>query len=249
MFTLNHSRNMPYGAFELKAHYQRNMMIGHLGLLMIVTLALTLPLALDALFGQTMVVLPVGPEEEKVVTIIRLPNPPPLEQPRAPQQPVAPPPQQTITNQIVAVVDSSWNDDQPEEVLPSRNDLSDYNIAGDTGFDGSGIDTTALFGDDYLPDIDSFVVLEVYPQMIHMETPVYPSIARATGTTGRVVIKALLDQEGKVIDARVLVSSGSSILDEAAVRAAYKNVFSPGVQNGIPVKCWVTYKVDFKVDR
>lgn len=84
--------------------------------------------------------------------------------------------------------------------------------------------------------------------MIDYKTPEYPSIARATGTTGRVVVKALIDKDGKVIDARVYVSSGSSILDDAAIRAAYRNVFSPGIQNGTPVRCWVTYTVDFKLD-
>ena len=58
-------------------------------------------------------------------------------------------------------------------------------------------------------------------------------------------MKALVDREGKVRQAMVAKSSGTASLDEAAVQAAYKNRFKPGIQNGRPVAVWVTYKVDF----
>lgn len=248
MFTLINAQRTPYGAYELKASYQRNLLFGQLVLMTLLTLGLTGPSIYRALFGDTMVVIPIDPKPEPIEVKVTLPNPPSVERENTPVQLSAPPPQQTVTNQVVAVADSTWNDTEPEEMLPSRTDLSDYNVAGDTGSVGNGIDTSALLGDDYFPKMDEWVPTEEPPKMIDYKTPEYPSIARATGTTGRVVVKALIDKDGKVIDARVYVSSGSSILDDAAIRAAYRNVFSPGIQNGTPVRCWVTYTVDFKLD-
>jgi len=48
-----------------------------------------------------------------------------------------------------------------------------------------------------------------------------------------------------VLKAQIGKSSGTESLDEAAIEAAYKNKFKPGIQNGRPIKVWVTYKVDF----
>lgn len=107
---------------------------------------------------------------------------------------------------------------------------------------------TDIDNDEYLPDPDEFVAVEVYPEMIYMETPEYPRLAEEAGLEGIVWIKALLDKNGDVRDARVGKSSGTASLDQAAVDAAYKCKFKPGIQNGKPVACWVTYKVEFVLD-
>jgi TonB family protein len=58
----------------------------------------------------------------------------------------------------------------------------------------------------------------------------------------------LVDKDGNVRDALVLKSSGTASLDEAAVEASYDCKFKPGIQNGRPVACWVTYRVEFVLD-
>ena len=83
--------------------------------------------------------------------------------------------------------------------------------------------------------------------MIHQVEPEYPRFARQAGLEGTVHIKALVMPDGSVGDAMVLYSSGVASLDEAALRAAKKNVFKPGVQNGHPVACWVAYQVKFEL--
>lgn len=47
----------------------------------------------------------------------------------------------------------------------------------------------------------------------------YPPPARARGTTGTVVVEFTMDAQGRVLDSSVLTSSGSSLLDRAALRA------------------------------
>ncbi|WP_426150810.1 energy transducer TonB family protein [Pseudomonas sp. DC3000-4b1] len=47
----------------------------------------------------------------------------------------------------------------------------------------------------------------------------YPPQARSRGTEGQVVVAFTLDSQGRVLDASVVSSSGSSLLDRAALRA------------------------------
>ena len=96
---------------------------------------------------------------------------------------------------------------------------------------------------------DTLVPLELPPEMVYKHRPDYPRLAKQAGITGTVRVKALVDEEGKVLKAIVAKSSGTVSLDEAATKAAYKNKFTPGIQKGKPVKAWVTYPVEFALDR
>ena len=59
---------------------------------------------------------------------------------------------------------------------------------------------------------------------------------------------SVMDKDGTVRQAMVGKSSGTQALDEAAVAVAPKNKFKPGIQNGRPVACWATYRVDFNLE-
>jgi TonB family protein len=98
-----------------------------------------------------------------------------------------------------------------------------------------------------LPSETEFIPLEIMPEMIYQEQPVYPEEAEKAKIEGTVYIKALIDSEGKVVEAKVGKSSGHELLDKSAVKAAYECKFKPGVQKDKPVASWVTYKVDFKL--
>ncbi len=99
-----------------------------------------------------------------------------------------------------------------------------------------------------LPQPHEFVPVERYPEMITFVQPEYPRLAMQAGIEGTVWIEALVDSHGNVRDALVAKTSGVPSLDEAARNAAYQNKFKPGILDGRPVACWVTYKVDFKLN-
>ncbi len=99
--------------------------------------------------------------------------------------------------------------------------------------------------DEYLPGPNEFVAVEVLPVMTFRAVPEYPPLAYQAGKAGVVWVQALVDKRGVVRDARVGRSSGTQALDEAAVRSAYLCRYTPAFQNGRPVACWVTYKVQF----
>ena len=75
-----------------------------------------------------------------------------------------------------------------------------------------------------------FWKVEVKPQPIDVPKPAYPELARNAGIEGQVVVKALVDIDGSVIEAEVLKSSGNQSLDAAAVQAAYSAKFTPAKQ-------------------
>ena len=103
-------------------------------------------------------------------------------------------------------------------------------------------------GEESIPSWEIFIPLEKQPEMILGAKPEYPRLARKAGISGVVWVRALINKKGKVRLAEVSKSSGTASLDEAAVRAAYKSLYRPGIQNGRAVMVWVTYKVEFKLD-
>ena len=101
---------------------------------------------------------------------------------------------------------------------------------------------------DIFPKSDEFVAYQEEPVTIHFETPDYPEMAELTGQAGIVWIRALVDKEGRVHDAHVQKPSGANVgFEEAALSAAFKNVYRPAIQNGQPVAVWISYKVEFRL--
>jgi protein TonB len=76
-------------------------------------------------------------------------------------------------------------------------------------------------------------------------SPPYPRKARRLGYEGIVMLKVLIDENGRVDDLTVLQSSGHTILDRAASSAVKKWLFEPGTEGGIKKKMWVKIPVRF----
>jgi protein TonB len=74
---------------------------------------------------------------------------------------------------------------------------------------------------------------------------VYPEIARKAGVEGRVFIKVLIDQQGRVVDTQVVKSLGNNGCDEAAISAIKSVRWKPAKQRDKPVKVWVSIPVVF----
>ncbi|MCK4606623.1 MAG: energy transducer TonB [candidate division Zixibacteria bacterium] len=230
----------PYGAFELKSRYQRNFLLGTGVMLGAVLVILVVAWIISAL-----------PEEEidalagmHVVKTVADLGPPPSIARKPPQLSVSAP--QTAAPKVgipKPVADDEVLDE--DVVLATREELAEI-VAPDISSAADGDEIIIdISDDDYLPAPDEFVPVEIYPEMVYQHKPDYPRLARTAGITGVVWVQALVDKEGNVRRAQVGKSSGTASLDEAAVEAAYKNKFKPGIQNGRPVACWVTYKMDF----
>lgn len=95
------------------------------------------------------------------------------------------------------------------------------------------------------PSPDDIIVVEKEPELVMMQQPVYPEIAREAGLEGTVLVRMLVDTEGAVRDVRVL----QSVLgfEEAAVAAARTAVFRPAMQQDRPVAVWVVMPIEFRL--
>lgn len=68
---------------------------------------------------------------------------------------------------------------------------------------------------------------------IELVPPAYPAIARAARASGQVVVKLLIDKEGKVMAAQMV--DGHPLLRTAAINAAKASRFTPTQLEGKPV--------------
>jgi TonB family protein len=77
--------------------------------------------------------------------------------------------------------------------------------------------------------------------------PVYPEIARRAGVQGKVIVEAIIDQQGDVKNTRVLQGLPLG-LDKAAVEAVKTWKFKPSTLEGKPVKVYYVLTVNFSTE-
>ncbi len=96
-------------------------------------------------------------------------------------------------------------------------------------------------------------VFEIYevseePKLLVNVQPEYPEIARQAGLEGKVIVEAIIDENGNVIDARV-VYSDNEIFNKAALDAMRKMRYKPAKHKGIPVKVKIRQPFVFRLRR
>ncbi|NCD08837.1 MAG: energy transducer TonB [Negativicutes bacterium] len=88
----------------------------------------------------------------------------------------------------------------------------------------------------------------VPPRLIHYSKPPYPSAAREKGIEGTVIVRVLIDLSGNIAGADVYESSGSSLLDEAAIAATNRWEFSAAKNNlGKNMACYIFIPISFNL--
>ncbi|MBW2591131.1 MAG: energy transducer TonB [Deltaproteobacteria bacterium] len=91
-------------------------------------------------------------------------------------------------------------------------------------------------------------ILEARPIYRINPPPSYPNIARKRGYQGNVVLEALIDKKGKVLDLRIFSSSGHRILDKTAIASVKKWLFEPGMRGSDKIEMWVRVPIRFKLN-
>ena len=231
----------PYGAYELKSKYQRNLLFGTLSTLAIVALILLVSWVISAVSEDEIFEAPAV-----VIKTIADLGPPPSVTKKPPQVQVSQP---NVAMPKVGIPKPVADDEVLDDdvVIASREELAEIVAPDITEAGGDAPIVVDIADDDFLPAHTDFIAVEIYPEMIFEHVPDYPRLAEQAGITGLVWVKALVDEEGQVRKAILGKTSGVNSLDEAAVKAAYKCRYKPGIQNGRPVKVWVTYKVEFEL--
>jgi periplasmic protein TonB len=120
------------------------------------------------------------------------------------------------------------------------------------GGGGGGAWGSAPVGDipsgpiDSLLSPDAFVAVDQMPIPVQIPEPQYPKLAREANIEGQVRIRALVGEDGKVKDTRIL--DGHASLTEAAEKAVRRGVFKPALQNNRPVAVWVVVPINFTLN-
>jgi periplasmic protein TonB len=173
------------------------------------------------------------------------PPPPPAARPAAaPRVVPTPPPQQQA---FVAPVEV------PTEIVPEQAlDLggADQGVSG--GVDGGvpgGVVGGIVGG---LPDAPPAPAAPVRvggtvrePKRLSAPPPVYPDLAVTARLQGIVIIEATINERGRVVSTTLL--SGVPMLNEAALEAVKKWVYTPTLLNGVPTPVIMTVTVRFKL--
>ena len=84
------------------------------------------------------------------------------------------------------------------------------------------------------------------PRIIYRENPDYPTLAHQAGIQGEVIIAAVIDSRGNVVDMKVV--SGPPLLYMAAMKALAKWKFEPTYLNGEPVPIKWNVSVKFRIE-
>ncbi|HSH85283.1 MAG TPA: energy transducer TonB, partial [Guyparkeria sp.] len=77
--------------------------------------------------------------------------------------------------------------------------------------------------------------------------PSYPRAAQRLRQEGEVLLRVMVDADGRPIDWSVARSSGHARLDRAAMDAVAKWRFEPATRGGRPVKGEVIVPLDFRL--
>ena len=177
------------------------------------------------------------------------PAPPP------PPPPAAPPSVHTIKPSPVTPSSSSAPLEAPDSIEPEETTAS---AIGQPGGVPGGLPNGVVRGTGLLPTVPiappppaPTQPLPVggrikEPAKLRHVPPIYPPIAQQARVEGRVIIEAIIGVDGRVKEARVLLSK--PLLDQAALDAVKQWVFTPTLLNGVPVPVKMTVTVNFQLN-
>ena len=257
-------RNRHYGAYELRALYQRHMSRALVIATVIMALIVAFPLVAQLLKDKTVVVPPTIVEAKPFGFDPTVPLPAITPPPAAVKPPTMPPQPPTVRN--VAMVVAKDEAVKPDDKVPNQDELLDKQ-SGKRDSDGdpnAGRTVSEELPPGLVDAPTAELVNKVYISVEHMpELPTgggtaaivgaiqravrYPSLALRNGVEGKVFVSFTVDAKGEVTDVRIVKGLGSG-LDEETMRAI-KTLprFIPGKQNGNDVSVSFTVPVTYKI--
>lgn len=98
------------------------------------------------------------------------------------------------------------------------------------------------------PEPEPFVAFDHRPVPIDLKVPSYPELAREAGIEGKVWVLILIDEYGKVLDARIRRSEVTPAMEREALRAARLSLFEPALQGVRPVRARIVIPFEFRLE-
>lgn len=254
------TRKMKYGAPELKMLYQKYVTRGLI--IAVIAHALLIGTYVGAMYMEKVRADEKKAADERVFNLEDLDLPPPIDEEIPPEI------------KDVALKDLASLVPEPvakklvtEEIkLKTQKELEDVKLpVASTGTDDpSKVDPNANVGKIQEKKVEEKVEKkeekkkEVFQQFEVEKAPVasnlgsvkgsmrYPEIARQSGMEGRVVAKVLVGTDGSVI--KVGGISGPEVFHDEVADKVMNLQFSPALQGGQTVKCWVSVPFSFTLN-
>ena len=106
------------------------------------------------------------------------------------------------------------------------------------------------FNDDFDEDrkTSRFIAFDEDPIPIFGINPKYPSMAKAAGIEGTVVVEFFINKKGIVTEV-VIISGTGTVLDEAAVNAVKASTWKPARQRTKKVGVWIKQPLRFYLNK
>lgn len=244
------NRNKDYGAYQIRVDYEKKLIAAALITLAVVILTILVPTIVGIIQKATLRHAALNTE------VVTLAEPPPIDKTAPPPPPAVPPPpiQKTIQFTPPKVV----KDEEIVEPAPTQEQVKDVVISTKTQEGTSNVDLPPEN-----PVVDKgtgepFTWVQEMPKFPGGEQKLleyiqkhinYPAVARENGIQGRVTVRFVVDENGKVKSANIPKGMGiGGGCDEEATRVIMTMPdWNPGKQNGHAVPVWYTVPVIFKL--
>jgi protein TonB len=129
-------------------------------------------------------------------------------------------------------------------------------LAGDPGGEGSGVNGNGLAtgfgsgvgsGSGPGPDGSGSGASLIQARYRDTPQPEYPESARRQGREGRVLLRVLIDDQGRSKEVEINRSSGSDVLDRAAAEAIKGWRFYPARHGEKAIASWIRIPIEFRL--
>ncbi len=238
-------RNKLYGAFVLRRDYVKRLMMAVGGSLIIVGLAISTPMIAAAFAKDDAEV-----DAKKIVDVnLELFEEDKKEEPPPPPVDIPPPPKiETVQFTALEAVD------EPVEEPPPTQEILEETVAATTSQEGEK-------GEEAPPEVVNdeimlFAAVEEKPEFPGGEKKFYeylgknmkyPQMEAEQGITGRVFVEFLIDRDGSIADVKALRGVSPGLDKEAVCVIRAMPNWSPGKQNGRPVRVRYVIPVNFNL--
>jgi len=85
------------------------------------------------------------------------------------------------------------------------------------------------------------------PELLEFQPLVYPKNLRERDIEGKVILKILIDKEGKVQEIQIFESSGYEAFDQTAVKSVWQCQFKPARKGNQQKESWVLIPINFQI--
>lgn len=253
-------RNKTYGGYELRRKYPTRMRNAGIIGISVIAFVIALPAIASLLKPKE------KPKPVAIMKEVTLAEPPPMDpnKPPPPPPPSQPPPPVKPTVKFTPPVIKKDEEVKAEDVPPDKEEVQKAASGVETkegdpnGIDPGIVDNpgtgTGVVEAPPPPKDEIFTYVEQMPEFdgdmgeYLRKNIQYPQNARDAGVSGKVIIKFVVNEDGRVSGVQVVRGLGSG-LDEEAVRVISKMPpWKPGKTNGKAVKVYHTQPINFKLN-